>query len=691
MRFAARPLALILLTSLVACSGGGGSTPGPAPGSSAKPAGKPAQLAVSIHIPATLAGTSSSSRRVAAGSRANPKFISPSSNGLAIQLYPANSYVAGSAPSSQPTYEADFDISGANTTPGATCTADTMGGRSCSTTITEPSGTYDFVISTYASAPTSGTSGFGTAPSLDSGFAGTQTLSSTQPTTIAATLGGTVTAVKLSVAQTFAAAGGAAVPVGVTPFDAAGEVIVSSTDYSAPITLGISSSAGFANGPYLHVGTATSTQITSANPNDAISLVYSGETPARAGETITISATPTGGVKVTTTTAPFYTTGSPAQAVTTTQPVFEISPTSGTQETITLTEGSTYGGPLKIVADPASPCVSSGSSTASASSPLLFNNNGTETTTPPTLVATNGVATLAVQTAGFTTPGGGCSYDVSDTSGTIVPFTISAISYVPCHPASNLYVNFDASESATGDQGLVEYALPLTANSTPTQLENAGQTVWLSFDEACTAYVTFYTAGVHYFQSPYTGAASQTVSVSGDPYGAIVDNYQHLFVDQSSSNAVVELDVTSGALINTLSVAGPYSIAFDSKANLYVGGSQGITEFAPPYTQSTLVRTILTNVDVQGIAFGATDTLFAVGNNSLTVIAPPYGAGNVMATNTDPSFSTPLGLAVDANGNVYVPNYNGNTITEFQSPYTATPVVTLSVPGALPDADAIGP
>jgi len=44
---------------------------------------------------------------------------------------------------------------------------------------------------------------------------------------------------------------------------------------------------------------------------------------------------------------------------------------------------------------------------------------------------------------------------------------------------------------------------------------------------------------------------------------------------------------------------------------------------------------------------------------------------------------------VDTLGNVYVPNYNGNTITAYAPPYTGAPFATLS--GNLPDADAIGP
>ena len=38
----------------------------------------------------------------------------------------------------------------------------------------------------------------------------------------------------------------------------------------------------------------------------------------------------------------------------------------------------------------------------------------------------------------------------------------------------------------------------------------------------------------------------------------------------------------------------------------------------------------------------------------------------------------PVGLAIDANGNLFVSNLANNTVTEYASPYTGAPVATIS-------------
>ena len=99
-------------------------------------------------------------------------------------------------------------------------------------------------------------------------------------------------------------------------------------------------------------------------------------------------------------------------------------------------------------------------------------------------------------------------------------------------------------------------------------------------------------------------------------------------------------------------------------------------------------QTIEPGDGVQGIAFDAQGDIFVGGDNQIVVLAPPYGSTNITATITQ-GLSTPLGLAVDTAGNVYAPNYGNDTITAYAPPYTAAPFATL--PGNLPDADAIGP
>jgi streptogramin lyase len=358
---------------------------------------------------------------------------------------------------------------------------------------------------------------------------------------------------------------------------------------------------------------------------------------------------------------------------------------------VTLREGPSFGGTFTIAPDATNGCVSNGSSTASATSPILFTSGQTTSTTPPaTLTASGGAASLTVATGGYATPAAGCVYHISDGSGTSVTFKIVSYlpgSYTPC-PGTHLYVNND-------NTGLISYALPLTSSSVGTQLEGQDQTTWLSFDPSCNAYISEYEysfspAGVLQFASPYTSVTSSYTGASGTlVYGVAVDGAGHLFLDETNANQVVELSSfsNSATVLNTLPVTAPYAIAFDSQANLYVGGSTGISVFAYPYSSTTPTQTILSGVNIQGIAFDANNDLFAVGQNTLYELSSPYTT--IKAQNTT-GLSTPLGLAVDpATADVYVPNYGNNTITGYAPPYTGGPFATVS--GSLPDADAIGP
>ena len=247
---------------------------------------------------------------------------------------------------------------------------------------------------------------------------------------------------------------------------------------------------------------------------------------------------------------------------------------------------------------------------------------------------------------------------------------------------SHLYVNDDFG-------GLFRYSLPLTSSSTGTNLQPASYNVWVTFDPECNLYLTAYFGAVQKFVSPYTGTAvaSYNGSASSDPYGVAVNAAGNVFVAEAEANKVVELASIAGTVTTTISVAAPYALALDSSGNLYVGGSAGVSVYAPPYTGSP-TKTIATASGVGGLAFDSSGNLFVGSNMTVTEYAPPYGPTNVTATITN-GVNGVLGLAVDSSGNVYVPNYVGGNITAYAPPYTGAPFATI--PGSLPDGDAIGP
>lgn len=252
-----------------------------------------------------------------------------------------------------------------------------------------------------------------------------------------------------------------------------------------------------------------------------------------------------------------------------------------------------------------------------------------------------------------------------------------------CVKGSHLYVNDD-------DQGVVSYAFPITSNSVPTTIHPQDQNVWIAFDpSAKNLYITSFFSAINQYPAPYTGSATASYpdASDNDPYGVAVNAQGNVFIAEAEADVVIELSSITGSTVNRISVAAPYALALDSAGDLYIGGSNGVTEYAPPYNEANPTKTITSVTNTQGIAFDAKGDLFAGGNNEIEVFAPPY-TGKPFATITT-GLATPLGLAVDCNGNVYAPNYGNNTITAYAPPYTAGPFATL--PGGLPDSDAIGP
>jgi streptogramin lyase len=79
----------------------------------------------------------------------------------------------------------------------------------------------------------------------------------------------------------------------------------------------------------------------------------------------------------------------------------------------------------------------------------------------------------------------------------------------------------------------------------------------------------------------------------------------------------------------------------------------------------------------------------ASGSAHVTITATSANAGDGIATTTTaavtftvnapaPSLNLPLGMAFDATGNLWVANYVSNTILEYASPYTGSPILTVS-------------
>jgi hypothetical protein len=254
--------------------------------------------------------------------------------------------------------------------------------------------------------------------------------------------------------------------------------------------------------------------------------------------------------------------------------------------------------------------------------------------------------------------------------------------------SSGLYVAND------GDSNVLEFLSPYTA--APATINNVTYAVAVAFDDAKNMFVTDYdTNAVLEFAPPYTGSPiAMTASDVGktgleEPYGIAFDDQKRMYIADYGNNRVVVLKPPytqkKAEQIITNGISQPIALAFDSSCNLWITNSVGfVSEFPPPYTGGIL------NVNVaspQSLAFDDKDDLFigSRGNSSnpngvVFEYPPPYN-GLPIATITN-GVDGPFGLAVDVHENLFVSNYFGSNITEYQAPYASPPLNTLGPCGA---------
>jgi hypothetical protein len=108
-----------------------------------------------------------------------------------------------------------------------------------------------------------------------------------------------------------------------------------------------------------------------------------------------------------------------------------------------------------------------------------------------------------------------------------------------------------------------------------------------------------------------------------------------------------------------------------------------VTVLPPPYTTSTSLPV----GDAEGYAFDAAGTAYIsdYNNNAIVSASPPYTAlnGNPLSGSAT-KLNGPMGLAFNANGELWIANSSGNTLGRFkQLGGNVAPSATISVGGAV--------
>ncbi len=149
------------------------------------------------------------------------------------------------------------------------------------------------------------------------------------------------------------------------------------------------------------------------------------------------------------------------------------------------------------------------------------------------------------------------------------------------------------------------------------------------------------------------GATVKEIPCCNAPSGIAIDPYSNVWITNYYGNSVSQI-TTSGTIVSTgytaTSLIHPNGIAVDGAGNVWVANYQG----------------------------NSVSEILGVNNKQVgAVIAPADGYG------TDAGLLKPFGVAVDASGNVWVSNFDADTVTSFVG--LATPAKTPVIgPAALP-------
>jgi hypothetical protein len=150
---------------------------------------------------------------------------------------------------------------------------------------------------------------------------------------------------------------------------------------------------------------------------------------------------------------------------------------------------------------------------------------------------------------------------------------------------------------------------------------------------------------------------------------------QDLFVPNETGDDVTIYGAPfTGAPTTTIGVNSAYGVALDSKADLFVSsfasGSGGVvTEYAPPYSTATATIASIGYGFPTGLAVGADGTLYIANeyNGTISSVAPPYtGTPQTVIS----GLNDPAGIIFDASGNLWVADTFGEDVREYPPPYT---------------------
>lgn len=227
--------------------------------------------------------------------------------------------------------------------------------------------------------------------------------------------------------------------------------------------------------------------------------------------------------------------------------------------------------------------------------------------------------------------------------------------------------------------------------------------------------------------SPLAGSADGTGASAQFrwPQGVAVDTAGNVYVSDADNNTIRK--ITAAGVVTTLAGAvdygyadgtgssamftGPGALTVDANGNVYVADTYNfrIRKVTPEGVVTTIAGSDATIpadgtgsgasfYSPVGIVVDATGNLFVTDNHTIrkitpagvvTTIAGVYGtSGSSDGTGVDASFNNPTGISIDANGNLYIADTNNSLIRKMTP---AGVVTTIAGSGTAAYADGTGP
>ena len=155
-----------------------------------------------------------------------------------------------------------------------------------------------------------------------------------------------------------------------------------------------------------------------------------------------------------------------------------------------------------------------------------------------------------------------------------------------------------------------------------------------------------------YVPAAYEGGPAIKAGVNM-PSGVAVDAHGNFYLADTKNNAVRE--VTAGGIITTVSTSSvgqltnPYAIAVDAAGDLYISDT---------FKNRVIMVTAVVTAD--GVTTGGVASVVAGGG--VTGIDSGYGGDGGPATAAEALLTTPFGLALDSDGNLYIADTGNNVI-----------------------------